>query len=46
MESLRAGIAFQVGKGSSLVLLLSMLHFLLQNQIPEIQKIYTDLDVC
>ena len=42
LEEERTEQAFQVGKGSSVVLLLLVLHFLLQNQISEIQKFYTD----
>ena len=46
LEVWRTGQAFQAGKGSSAVLLLLVLHFLLQNQISEIQRFYTDSDVC
>ena len=46
LEEGRTGQAFQVGKGPSVVLLLLVFHFLLQNQISEIQKFYTDSDVC
>ena len=46
MEAGKAVRAFQIGKGSGVVLLLSILLFLSQNQISEIQKIYTGLDAC
>ena len=46
LEAGRAVRVFQIGKVLLLVLLLSMLLFLSQNQISEIQKIYTGLDAC
>ena len=46
LEEGRTWQAFQNGKGSSVVLLLLVLHFLLQNQISEIQRFYIDSDVC
>ena len=46
LEEGRTWQAFQAGEGLSVVLLLLVFHFLLQNQISEIQKFYIDSDVC